>query len=539
MIRLMGKIVDNGKTVGYAIIDMDSNKGAMCNIDTTKTYVHTIGCVNAKLENGELVGTEASLNRLPEFNTSGALVDSPKVSITGSLEKDGVIIGFIIMTPTGAVAKLTYDKTIEAINKYGSTNAKLVPKDGKTIVSAIQGTFEVMELNSAKEIVKKAKIQSVDYEKLSRENDFVFKNCSYNVLEKAYKNKEEYARYAFPNYPEINRKAMLNEFTGTYANDKFVILNGSELGIPGTTKGFKVILVDSNNKAISRLEFRAITSAIARFNKLGREIRTNLEEMSKYSGNKEMADIYGRRLSSRHGARLVSSVKNGYMPEIIKEAARHNLTNLNRRQLQVYTANRLESLAVPINPVISVNDFIGNPALFQKMNKISNYWNGRKVETLWGTVNAYDLYNISEQEVKDILNYYIHSKINFYNKPRIGILMDNYDKFDGKLPIINEMIEVGECNGAKTYREKKLAIGNNLTLNDLVILVMLGNKDTRLNAFLHRMNRELLKANLPGLDKIIVHELKHAISRDSKVRDAYKALTELDNNGVLKTLTEI
>ena len=546
MIRLMGKIVDNGKTVGYAIIDMDSNKGAMCNIETTKTYVHTIGCVNAVVENGELKGTEASLSRLPEFNTDGNLVDKPKVSITGSLEKNGVTVGFMIMTPTGNVAKLSYEKSIEAIRTYGATNAKLVHKDGKVIVSAIQGTFKSTQLDDAKPNNKDVASDWGTYEELSKNNDFVFRNCSFKVLNNVVNNPNIHiAKYAFPQIYDLNKKLALGEFSGLSCGSSYVILTGEELKLPDAPKGFRVVLVDDNNKAISESMYKAILKVVKNYGSIKKEIYNNVT-LSTTSKHKAIRKVYVDKLSGRHAEKLIKLVQAGQGFKGYDEVRRLTESRYgcpctpNRHLLLKYASNRLESLEVKIKPVTNSSDFIGNKELFKKMNKISSYLKGRNIQSMWGTVNAYELFNVTKEQVMAVLAYNVDAKMRYYNKPRIGILMDNYNDYIKKVPLLENMVKKQEIDGMMTYTEEKLQLGYNVSLNDLVILVMLANKGVTHTSLLLRgisnMNTDLEYAHLPKFNEIFIAQTMKAIKNNATVYRNIKGLIELDKNRVLERI---
>lgn len=539
MIRLMGKIVDNGQVVGYAVLDMDSNKAAMCNIQTTMTYVHTIGCVNAEIKDKKLVGTEASLNRLPEFNTTGNLVDKPKVSILGNIEKNGEIVGFFIMNPFGEKKPLSYSKTIAAIQECGCTNGKLVPRDGKVIVSAIQGTFESFNADGSKvdTVVETVKPKNDfkgdwgDYEALSRKNDFVFRNCSFYVLEKAKEKYRGLAGYAFPQHVKLCKCKVLKGIASYYGNDSYCLLTAKELNLSNFNKGFKVILVDDGGKPISKLEHKLILRAISGFNTAKKEIQKRVK-LSISSKNSAIADIYKERLNTNPCKAFVKEFGSSAPSIVINNGNGGQLSSGKIYSLLRRDNNKVDSL---ISVVEYPADFIDNTNLYTKMANVNKYWKNKTIGSLWGTVNAYELYDISKKEVNTIINLLLMEEMLYYTKPRIGILMEAYTAIGSELPILEKMISIKEVDGLTTYTENKLQIGYNLYLNDLVLLV-----------YLSRISRESAYYSLNGLVnvdgyastfyKTINSETNMAISKKEEVKNVIKQLKKLDKNSILKSL---
>ena len=145
IIRLVGQIKDTkeGKAIGYVVLDIPSNEIKLFNIEETIELIKLYKCENAVYTDGKLEGTQASLNRLPVYNRNKQIIDNPRVTILSNLYKNDKSIGFNLMDAYGRRATVDIETTIKLIQKHEATNAKLVTRDGRTIVSAIYGEFPI------------------------------------------------------------------------------------------------------------------------------------------------------------------------------------------------------------------------------------------------------------------------------------------------------------------------------------------------------------------------------------------------------------
>lgn len=145
--RILGSIKADGKSIiGYMLIDMQTNSVKPFSSIDLKSLMDKIAICNAELQNGEIVGTEGSLNSLPIFDMSGSLIGNQRITILAELvDKNNKRLGFHVMNPRGTVAKLSESDTMMYIDKFGATNAKLVRSPDSSSnavhVSAMRGSF--------------------------------------------------------------------------------------------------------------------------------------------------------------------------------------------------------------------------------------------------------------------------------------------------------------------------------------------------------------------------------------------------------------
>jgi hypothetical protein len=147
-LRLIAQIKDGEEElVGYSVLHIASNKAKMLSLAEVKVLVTKLGCANAIVKNDKLEGTEASLDRLPIYNVDGKLVAQPRVTVLAQLVEGGIVVGYFLMDAYGRKGKFTVDDAIKYIQKFESTNAKLLVKQGaqKPIISAIYGNFDTVD----------------------------------------------------------------------------------------------------------------------------------------------------------------------------------------------------------------------------------------------------------------------------------------------------------------------------------------------------------------------------------------------------------
>lgn len=144
--RILGKVKEGKNIVGYVILSTENNTLQIMNLYDTEDLVKRGIISNAKMVNGILTGTQASLNRLPIFNSKGDLISNPSITIMGLFVTGSNNKYYKVIDSYGKSAIANEEQVIKLIIKFGCTNAKLVTKNNKTIVSAILGEFKVIEL---------------------------------------------------------------------------------------------------------------------------------------------------------------------------------------------------------------------------------------------------------------------------------------------------------------------------------------------------------------------------------------------------------
>lgn len=172
--RLLGQINQGKRLVGYRVLK--ENDFSIMNMSEEETIrlIKTHGVINAKIDtDGKVIGTQGAISRLPVFSYEGELIGNPRVTILAVEVSNKGNKRYLLIDPYGRVNTADTNQTIEIIKSRESTNAKLVNKDGKVIISAIMGEFRVIDSKTKKSVtdttVNKA-IKVEDKEKLAEDN---------------------------------------------------------------------------------------------------------------------------------------------------------------------------------------------------------------------------------------------------------------------------------------------------------------------------------------------------------------------------------
>lgn len=130
---------DNSKKdiVGFRLLDSDNGQvmdqpyNAVANVvNSKKVKIHGITPGN------KLKGSNGSFDRYPAFVNNNIISNS--LVILASIDDKG----FVVSNFEGKFTSATIDETLTYSNKVGIANGKVVTKDGKQYISAINGTYE-------------------------------------------------------------------------------------------------------------------------------------------------------------------------------------------------------------------------------------------------------------------------------------------------------------------------------------------------------------------------------------------------------------
>ncbi len=144
--RVLNTIREREKIVGFRLIcSLKDNKG-----------IHVVSLANAKVfynsiehfENvkyvgkGQWEGTECSLDKFPYQDRNGRFVKcNENHFILGKMTYNDEVCGFKVMNLNGDVDYYNVTDSIELGYNEGFVNAKMVMKDGKSIISSIRGNL--------------------------------------------------------------------------------------------------------------------------------------------------------------------------------------------------------------------------------------------------------------------------------------------------------------------------------------------------------------------------------------------------------------
>ena len=116
--------------------------------------------MNVAAEGKELVGTNGSLSRYAVVSMKNELVSkSAPVVVLARLGNEG----FVLSDYAGNMTKIKSDEAVGYATKFGIANGKIVERDGKKLISAINGEYPLIEKKKV-ETAAKAKFIAVNDE---------------------------------------------------------------------------------------------------------------------------------------------------------------------------------------------------------------------------------------------------------------------------------------------------------------------------------------------------------------------------------------
>ena len=114
--------------------------------------------MNVAAEGKELVGTNGSLSRYAVVSVKNELVSkSAPVVVLARLGNEG----FVLSDYAGNMTKIKSDEAVGYATKFGIANGKIVERDGKKLISAINGEYPLIEKKKV-ETAAKAKFIAVN-----------------------------------------------------------------------------------------------------------------------------------------------------------------------------------------------------------------------------------------------------------------------------------------------------------------------------------------------------------------------------------------
>lgn len=152
--------------LGYRLLDIASGKTLDTDIKSLKHAIKTksVSIENIGLDNGYLCGTNGSIDRY-------SILDYPDMTISDGTAGALVVLyqvedcGYLVSNPIGMIREATKQDVIAYAASNGIANGKLVSTDGKTILSAISGSYPIISLEQLNTFLKargmKSKLYSI------------------------------------------------------------------------------------------------------------------------------------------------------------------------------------------------------------------------------------------------------------------------------------------------------------------------------------------------------------------------------------------
>lgn len=155
-LRVLGRVVNTinnkKKTVGYIIMNEASGSYKAYSESQARELIKRMKFVNATIEDGKIINTECSMDRLPEFDMQLNVISAPGIIVIAKIIREGDKPGndkawYKILTTNGKICNLTteelfkyYDNGVELIN------AKVAHNGRTRYISAIRGEFNKITL---------------------------------------------------------------------------------------------------------------------------------------------------------------------------------------------------------------------------------------------------------------------------------------------------------------------------------------------------------------------------------------------------------
>lgn len=148
------------EAVAYRVLDIEKrackavSKEAVlrASIQNPKAFM------NVAAEGKEVVGTNGSLSRYAVVSMKNELVSkSAPVVVLARLGNEG----FVLSDYAGNMTKIKSDEAVGYATKFGIANGKIVERDGKKLISAINGEYPLIEKKKV-ETAAKAKFIAVN-----------------------------------------------------------------------------------------------------------------------------------------------------------------------------------------------------------------------------------------------------------------------------------------------------------------------------------------------------------------------------------------
>lgn len=137
---MIATIHDNNEMIGVRLLDTNSKQIKDVPIREVITAIEKgITIQNIDVEQGQLVGTNGSIDRLP-LVINGRLEGKSPLIILNQIGNSG----YTVSDFKGQIKRLRNRDVIEYAKEHGIANGKIVQKGGNYYISSIIGSYEVM-----------------------------------------------------------------------------------------------------------------------------------------------------------------------------------------------------------------------------------------------------------------------------------------------------------------------------------------------------------------------------------------------------------
>lgn len=152
-IFIIAQIMQGKKVVGYRLLDTDANNQIndypIQNISAVLSNPNTANLIrNAKMVNGEIIGTNGQLSRYAKIDTQGNLLSNDSSPLV-VINKIGDV-GYTVSDFKGFVKKIRNAEAVNYAKNRGIANGKVVVQDYVEYISSIADSYDQIKISPSK-----------------------------------------------------------------------------------------------------------------------------------------------------------------------------------------------------------------------------------------------------------------------------------------------------------------------------------------------------------------------------------------------------
>lgn len=176
-LRIIGQVVEklsDKEPIGYVVMTEKTQQFKMYTVGQTMVLLQKFKFVNADIQNGRIVNTECSMERIPKFDTSMQVIGNHGIIILGEIVDGTSKVGYRAMDTNARIVDLSEDDLLKC--SMPIINAKIVSGTAgkKPHISGIKQEFTKIEKSKIKDMAPVKKINTWVKEKhMEKLRDFL------------------------------------------------------------------------------------------------------------------------------------------------------------------------------------------------------------------------------------------------------------------------------------------------------------------------------------------------------------------------------
>lgn len=146
----IAKIVNGNATIGLRIADVESKKIQYRDVPLESIHkVLSSGGItieNIGVLDGDVVGTNGSIDRLASVSTTGNIIGKAPLVIVNRIGD----VGYTVVDYKGVLKKAREEDVVTYAKQFGIANGKVIVKDNLRFISSITGEYDIQEVSASK-----------------------------------------------------------------------------------------------------------------------------------------------------------------------------------------------------------------------------------------------------------------------------------------------------------------------------------------------------------------------------------------------------